>query len=116
MMKQIFALLIAFVASAQAFAPAVNTATFGVVSKTALSAFDVKKSAIAVAAGVVPAIFSSTAAIATEGTNEMFGVDDLRLLGVLFLVHWGLLTLYLKAYPSPVEGDDFFGEIDYTGK
>lgn len=91
-----------------------DTATF--VTKTALNAFDIKKSAIAVAAGVVPAVFSSTAAIATEGTNEMFGVDDIRLLGVLFLVHWGLLTLYLKAYPSPVEGDDFFGEIDYTGK
>jgi hypothetical protein len=92
----------------------IPTATF--VTKTALNAFDVKKSAIAVAAGVVPAVFSSTAAIATEGTNEMFGVDDIRLLGVLFLVHWALLTLYLKAYPSPVEGEDFFGEIDYTGK
>ena len=91
-------------------------ATFGVVSKTALNAFDVKKSVFAVAAGAAPAIFSSTAAVASEGTNEWFGVDDLRLLAVLFVVHWALLSLYLGAYKNVDESDDFFGEIDYTGK
>ena len=59
---------------------------FGVASKTtlnmAMEAPEIKKGVIAAAAGFMPAILSSTAAVATEGTGEWFGVDDLRLLGV----------------------------------
>lgn len=73
------------------------------------------KGVIAAVAGAMPAIFSSTAAVATEGTGEWLGVDDLRLLGVLFLGHWAILTLWLQAYGKYDEEEDFFGEIDYTG-
>jgi len=76
---------------------------------------DVKKGVIAAVAGAAPAVFSSTAALATDGTNEWFGVDDLRLLGVLFLVHWFVLTLWFQQYKNYDEEEDFFGEIDYTG-
>eukprot|EP00591_Stephanopyxis_turris_P009213 CAMPEP_0195512408 /NCGR_PEP_ID=MMETSP0794_2-20130614/4372_1 /TAXON_ID=515487 /ORGANISM="Stephanopyxis turris, Strain CCMP 815" /LENGTH=119 /DNA_ID=CAMNT_0040640181 /DNA_START=55 /DNA_END=414 /DNA_ORIENTATION=+ len=119
MFKQIFALF-AMVASATAFVPA--TTGFGVVRtvaptalKMAVESPQVKKSVIAAAAGI-PAMLAPMAAFATEGTNEWFGVDDLRLLGVLFVVHWAILSLWLGQYKSIDEDEDFFGEIDYTGR
>ncbi|KAL7497576.1 hypothetical protein ACHAWT_005780 [Skeletonema menzelii] len=116
MMKTIFALLALF-ASASAFVPS----TSAPVVKTALSAVqqpDAVKTISTVAAGFMPAILSSSAAMATEGTNEWFGVDDLRLLAVLFAGHYFILSLWLGQYGNATEDDDadFFGEIDYTGR
>ncbi|KAL7449070.1 hypothetical protein ACHAWC_001171 [Mediolabrus comicus] len=122
MMKTIFALLALF-ASASAFVPSTSVTLFQTapVVKTALSAVqqpDAMKTISTVAAGFMPAILSSTAAVATEGTNEWFGVDDLRLLAVLFAGHYFILSLWLGQYGNATEDDDadFFGEIDYTGR
>ena len=63
---------------------------------------------------IAETFMSSTALVATEGTGEWFGVDDLRLLGVLFIGHWFILYLWLQQYGKYDEAEDFFGEIDYT--
>lgn len=81
----------------------------------AMKAPEVSKGVLAAVAGAVPAIMTSTAAVATEGTGEWFGVDDIRLLGVLFAVHWAILSLWYQQFSKYEESEDFFGEIDYTG-
>jgi len=101
------------------FAP--SATAFGVASKStsalsmAMQSPDLKKGVFAAAGAAVPAILSPFAAMATEGTNEWLGVDDLRLLGVLFIVHWFILYLWYQQFKNYDEGEDFFGEIDYTG-
>ncbi|KAL3769715.1 hypothetical protein ACHAWU_005763 [Discostella pseudostelligera] len=122
MMKTIFALLALF-ASASAFVPSQSGvyALLATVVKTALSAAnqpEVMKTVSTIAAGFMPAVLTSSAALATEGTNEWFGVDDLRLLAVLFAGHYFILSLWLGQYGKATEDDDadFFGEIDYTGR
>merc|ERR1711957_220470 len=102
--------LLSLFATVSAFVPSQSAN----VAKTALSAVSqpqVMKTISAVAAGIMPAILSSAAAVATEGTNEPFGVDDIRLLAGHFFV----LSLWLGQYGDATENedDDFFGEIDY---
>jgi hypothetical protein len=80
----------------------------------AMQAPEGKTGIVAAVAGVMPAILASSAALATDGTNEWFGVDDLRLLGVLFIGHWFILYLWFQQYKGYDEEADFFGEIDYT--
>merc|ERR1712085_157077 len=97
-------------ATASAFAPQA-----ALVSQASTTALNVVPEVMAAVSGAVPAIMTSTASIATEGTGEWFGVDDTRLLGVLFVVHWGILTLWLQEFGNLTDTEnDFFGEIDYT--
>mmetsp|Transcript_19262 Transcript_19262/g.19547 ORF Transcript_19262/g.19547 Transcript_19262/m.19547 type:complete len:118 (-) Transcript_19262:99-452(-) len=116
MMKVFFALL-SILASASAFVtPATGFGLIKPVVETALNAVPVTElsAGFVAAANSVPAALSSIS-VATEGTGEWFGVDDLRLLAVLFVGHLGILTLWLQQYGDAEEDTDFFGEIDYTG-
>merc|ERR1712232_1488272 len=122
-MKTVIALFMALLASASAFAPVAQQATVRAATSTSLSMAaqssspDLVKKGLSPSVGAaMPTVFSSIAAVATEGTNEWFGVDDLRLLAVMFFVHWGILSLYLGQFGDYDEEEDFFGEIDYTTK
>lgn len=115
-MKSVIALLITLLATATAFAPMQQTVARAATTSLSMAAQspELKKGIIATVAAAVPTVFTSVAAMATDGTNEWFGVDDTRLLAVLFVVHWAILTLYLQQYGDMDEEEDFFGEIDYT--
>ncbi|GMH79210.1 hypothetical protein TrST_g6987 [Triparma strigata] len=110
MFRSLFTLF-ALLASASAFAP---VAFVPVAKQTALSAMPSLKQALPAVAAAVPATLLPSMAMATEGTNEWLGVDDLRLLAVLFVGHWAILSLYLNwSKDQNPEDEDFFGEIDY---
>merc|ERR1719157_494167 len=115
-MKSIFSFL-AILSTACAFAPVSKHAA---ISGTSLNMVDLPEvvgaiSSVPDVTGAMSSIFSSSAAVATEGTNEWFGVDDTRLLGVIFAVHWFILGLWLREHGDELTAtdDDFFGEIDY---
>mmetsp|Transcript_15353 Transcript_15353/g.31837 ORF Transcript_15353/g.31837 Transcript_15353/m.31837 type:complete len:120 (+) Transcript_15353:50-409(+) len=114
-MKTVIALFATLLATATAFAPMQQTVARAATTSLSMASQspELKKGIIASVAAAVP-MFSSVAAMATDGTNEWFGVDDTRLLAVLFVVHWAILTLYLQQYGDYDEEEDFFGEIDYT--
>ncbi|GMI31497.1 hypothetical protein TrCOL_g1842 [Triparma columacea] len=106
-------LIALLIACASAFAP---TSPVAFTAKhTALNAVKLPNVA-PILAGAIPATVIPSLALATEGTNEWLGVDDLRLLAVLFLGHWAILSLYLNWSKGFDEEEDFFGEIDYTGR
>jgi hypothetical protein len=111
-----FSLLVSFHNDDYLLPHAVRTA----VSATALSAAQQQtpelfaKGVMATIAGA-SAAFLPSMAMATEGTGEWFGVDDGRLLAVLFVVHLSILTLWYQQFGQYDESEDFFGEIDYTG-
>lgn len=115
-MKTFIALFATLFATATAFAPMQQTVARAATTSLSMAAQspELKKGLIATVAAAVPTVFSSVAAVATDGTNEWFGVDDTRLLAVLFVVHWAILSLYLSEFADYGEEDDFFGEIDYT--
>eukprot|EP00531_Pseudo-nitzschia_arenysensis_P003322 CAMPEP_0116135592 /NCGR_PEP_ID=MMETSP0329-20121206/11270_1 /TAXON_ID=697910 /ORGANISM="Pseudo-nitzschia arenysensis, Strain B593" /LENGTH=119 /DNA_ID=CAMNT_0003630397 /DNA_START=165 /DNA_END=524 /DNA_ORIENTATION=+ len=114
-MKTVIALFATLLATATAFAPMQQTVARAATTSLSMASQspELKKGVIASIAAAVP-MFTSVAARATDGTNEWFGVDDTRLLAVLFVVHWAILTLYLQQYGDYDEEEDFFGEIDYT--
>eukprot|EP00640_Fibrocapsa_japonica_P009669 CAMPEP_0113942548 /NCGR_PEP_ID=MMETSP1339-20121228/8221_1 /TAXON_ID=94617 /ORGANISM="Fibrocapsa japonica" /LENGTH=87 /DNA_ID=CAMNT_0000947067 /DNA_START=215 /DNA_END=478 /DNA_ORIENTATION=- /assembly_acc=CAM_ASM_000762 len=65
----------------------------------------------ALTAASVP-VLTSLPAFATEGTNEILGIDDQQLLLVLCLVHWSVAALWFNWQSQNEDDGDFFGEID----
>lgn len=107
---QVLAVL-ALVATASAFSPApVRVARRSAVAMSAQKPSFVKSGLATLAASPLVA---SSAAFATEGTGEGLGVDDGRLLAVLFAVHWSIAALwYSWQKDQPDRESDFFAEYD----